>query len=991
MKKIPLQNTIAAILALAAIVFLFATYGTTLPSAPFASIALNGPTAADSNGELTAIVDTESRRVLVLNDDGDLTGEVDCTTFNSPIDAVSNVCVSQKFIYVAGVKYAPDSSAIEKERIAIYDKGGNFQGIYYELVRKDSDSVQMYSNIPSIVSICSVPDGVIAVLRGYAKSSNGQSVQSEITLVHVTLDASEEVEKRELGGSEIYKAGYSAESNVLAHMSMRGMINDDDFEKPVIFPDHVFADIGISSDGHTVYACDDLSGALCAITNGAISELVAGDGYDSVHVNGEFITLTERDKNMVKLCDSSGQVKLELTSVTPSSGFSIRMVFVWLSVFYLVALALVLAARKIRAAIAKGRADILGPVFASVAVVAAVGATVFFLSQSTYQSSFKTRADEIGLCADYLGENAQELTDTMQRCDDREAIRSSGDSLINFVSDLSSLSSQVNSLVDAAAQNNIGMYYAIYAKDDKGIFYLVDSELEHVLSSSVDSSVESMLAPQFDGPYKQDPELHTGRTVRDSTLFRYVQIPSKDGGVAGVIEIGSRIRSLESSLTTNLVQKTLGLLVIMLVAFLAYSELRACARCLFSYQKLQRNRAPDAVATLTRPFTFVITILSSIDSVMTVLIARELLSNSGLGDTGALVAIPAVMLGVGLIVGQVLYGLMGSHVGMRRLVGVGTCVLLLCALGTIATVWLGSFVLYCVAKLALSIPLGLLYTLGYSLPRFAESDATRTSAAGGVRRTDTSAAALGTVLGGYAAQTLGNAWVYVLVAIACLPLIIMTLKLLPKGMGPLEKPKARGEEVRAVLRCMGNRRMLILAFLVVLPATIASGYASFLFPLFSIDLGLEKADVNNIFVLGQLVVYLCISSIERVDARMGKWRITFVSIALIGVVFLLFSLNTTLLWSVAVVAIVGVLCKSSDGWKGLWMQVAGEEDMPAGVATGAMFAARSAALIVRPSLFGALLGATDSIAVIVIGALCMLCAALFYFLTRRSTLARVPK
>ena len=91
---------------------------------------------------------------------------------------------------------------------------------------------------------------------------------------------------------------------------------------------------------------------------------------------------------------------------------------------------------------------------------------------------------------------------------------------------------------------------------------------------------------------------------------------------------------------------------------------------------------------------------------------------------------------------------------------------------------------------------------------------------------------------------------------------------------------------------------------------------------------------------------------------------------------------------VIVVALVGLLCKSTDGWKALWLSSAGEAGIPAGSAVGAMFATRSLALVAQPFVMGALLGVADSIAVIIIGALCVLCAGLFYLTTRRTSLAR---
>ena len=994
MQKTRLSHIVLALLAVFSAVFLMATYGTALLSAPFASVRLNGPVAVDSDGEQTAIADTESRRVLILNAEGDLTGAVDCTTMDSPIDSVTDVCVSGGCVYVAGALYVPDSSVATKERVVMYDKGGNLLGMVYEA---DSSADPGEGATTTIKRLSDAMGGVVAAVETVdLRGDDVQELVAEETLDFLLLSPDEQARKvsagkdDELGDLGIYDVGYLPADDRHVILSSRGIIDDTAADDSRLYPDRVFTSVDAGDEG-TVYACDDVSGGLCVIfEDGTCEEVVTGDGYDRVHVNGAVVSICDREENLVKLCDRDGVVTREFVQVEPSIGFSIRMTLVWACALYLVALAVVLAVRKIHRRIASGHTEGFGPMLASAAVVVAVGVAVASLSFGSFQSMQANRASEIGMCADYLATDVLALGDLMEKCDDRDAIRANGEDLAEALVNIGSIIGQTSMLVGSAGDNGIGLYYTLYGKDDAGVFYLMDSDGEHVLGTSAPASDDALMTA-FEGEPDRDSTLYTGRTLRDATQYRLVKIPTSDfSGVAGVIELGSRTRSFESDLTGGIARQVLTLLVMVLVVYLSYAEIRACARCLFSYRELRERRANDALAALTRPFTFCITILSSIDGVMTVLIARELLVAADMSAQSPLLGLPAVMLGFGLMIGQVLYGRLGSMVALRRLAALGAVAMLLCALFTTIVVGvLGLFWLYCIAKLAMSIPFGLLYTLGYSLPRIAESDEARALAAGGVKRTDTSAAALGTVLGGYAAQTLGNAWVYVLIAIACLPVLLMALNLMPKGSRRLEPPARDAQVRRAMTRFVKSVPALAIALLVVLPATVAAGYASFLFPLFSADLGLQKADINNICVLGQVVVYVCINHIDAAEAHNGKWLVTTVAVTLLGAVFLLFSLNTTLVWSIAVIALVGVFGKSSDGWKAMWLHMAGRADVPAGAATGAMFAVRSLALVVQPFILSALLWATNSVAVIVIGALCVMCAALFFLATRRTALPKM--
>ena len=62
--RLRLASVIAAVLA---ILVVLATFGMALPPSPWVPVVFQEPTAADSNGTITAIVDSASQRVLILN------------------------------------------------------------------------------------------------------------------------------------------------------------------------------------------------------------------------------------------------------------------------------------------------------------------------------------------------------------------------------------------------------------------------------------------------------------------------------------------------------------------------------------------------------------------------------------------------------------------------------------------------------------------------------------------------------------------------------------------------------------------------------------------------------------------------------------------------------------------------------------------------------------------------------------------------------------
>lgn len=124
----------------------------------FAAIQLDSPTAIDADGKITVVADSGSRRALIMNADGDLTGVVGCTTTDSPFDAITDVCFSEDLVFISGVRFEPDSDIISQERVAAYDKGGNYQGLLYDGAGPKTAS-------PSMKSLNDAADGVVVAFE----------------------------------------------------------------------------------------------------------------------------------------------------------------------------------------------------------------------------------------------------------------------------------------------------------------------------------------------------------------------------------------------------------------------------------------------------------------------------------------------------------------------------------------------------------------------------------------------------------------------------------------------------------------------------------------------------------------------------------------------------------------------------------------------------------------------------------------------------------
>jgi hypothetical protein len=74
--------------------------------------------------------------------------------FPTCVLAFHAVCVSDGFVYVAGVQLKPDSDEVLKDRVLMFDTSGNYIETLFEVEGEETD-------IPRIKALADAPDGVI--------------------------------------------------------------------------------------------------------------------------------------------------------------------------------------------------------------------------------------------------------------------------------------------------------------------------------------------------------------------------------------------------------------------------------------------------------------------------------------------------------------------------------------------------------------------------------------------------------------------------------------------------------------------------------------------------------------------------------------------------------------------------------------------------------------------------------------------------------------
>ena len=967
----------ALVLAVIAALGVISSLGVSLPVPMVGTYALQGPTAANSAEGITSIIDSQSRRLLILDGDDAVSSAVTLDSADSPVDMARDTCVSGGYVYIVGLIYDQTGDLVCKESVLKYDTRGQLVDTVFEL---ESDE----ENRHTILSICPAEHGIYAVVKHNVEDSSydGRAVE----IMELGDEGARVVKSIDAQAFSIRQISYNPVSGDYIGLNVLGALTEDGtMFAPNDLPDYAFTSLALDDAG-VVYACDDMSSSVVKVSGKDVERLFGGEGFGRVNYSDGQIIASDIQGNEVIVCRTDGAGERTIGPVIlPSRMLNVRATLVWLFAIYLAVLIAVLLIRRIISAVTNEKTNRLGAMLGSVVVVGVIAMAVGYLSVSAYQQMYDTRAREVNAFSDYLAATSSTVSEDIEAVGTRELFRASGEKLEQAIGAMAGIDEYMSALANAANANDIDLYFSVYAHDEHGVFCLYDSSLERVFGTSMTDENSRLAVEEAFTSKQAENTLYTGSTLRDATLYRLVSIPSSDGKeLAGVVELGSRMKSLQASTATGQFQSVVALLVMMLVVYLTYTEMRAGVKCYLKHRKLLDVNIRDSVAVLARPLSFVVTMLQSVDAVMTVLIARELVGRMGMATDSVLVALPAVFLGLGMIVGEILYARLSSRVGLRKLATVAAGTMLVFALMTIPVVAYGALWMYCIAKFLMAAPFSLLYAICFALPRHAQSQEVQKRAGNGVTLTDTSAAALGTVLGGYVASVFGSPWVYLLVALVSIPVLFIAARLIPRGYRPLEDEKMDGTFLKNTAKLITNRTSVALALFLAFPIVLAGGYNSFLFPLYSADAGLTPASINNMFVLGQLVVYVLISFIAKTRTRYGDWKVGTLALALAGMVLLLLSLNQTIIWAVVAIALVGVFSKSANAWKAMWTLAADERGFPAAFGMATVLSTESVALIVRPIVLGTVLSVNQPLAVIIMGSVCVVCAVLFVLLTRNS-------
>ena len=927
------------VLAIAAFVMICTDIGKTRTSA-FGPERFEDASLASSSENGTVIADSNGERLLFLNPSGQLVGVYGLDDKSTPITGATAIHQVGTDVYVAGTKHAEDGENIQSEAVIKFNMKGQLLGTVWKEEYEEGD-IQV---TPTVGDITSDDEGNLILVRfGQQKM---HTLYFAGTVTKVAQKGAEEQVLRETvypKDSFPFDIRYDSQNDRCAMTDIYGkvFVERDDSGEAVQVPigDKPLMIQTFDMRGDTAVMYDENSNALIRVDDlfgdPKLKDLDATARCNKVKMSGDTVT-TIVDTGAVRIYDLGSGSMRELTEAPLIPSFAARSTVLFLSEVYLVVFLLVAAILWVVRSIKNGqRAKIRRAIVATAVALICMAAMVFQLIDmfgttiSTRRQNMSQIVSQVSVSSpaelgDAATNEAKRGLGLLEKSDDDE--------------DLGTIILNVEGVLASSFANSNGLQCTLYATTPGGeVRYLFSNHRDSIamglargeeITSAVNTVVETANKHEGEGGgqekayyFAHDGKVQTA-TRRDKGGHDVVScvapLIAKDGTCCTAIEVSCHAESMIDSIKDNMLALLLMFSMVTATIYVLSDEIIRSGGAFLRYRELHKEGVEWAETLLGRPLNFVVNIAFGMDAAFAVVIAKDMLAGSGLDSTAFVWGIPALAITFGTTIGTVVHALLCSRVSGRAfglpMLLLGIAAQALCFFAVMNN-WFAVFV---ACKLVSSASFATVEFITKNLAGgTAGKDVGNAHLSLVVNRSSVNisgkgAAVVASVIGGALASS-GNQWVYIagaLVSVLCIPLLLLAL---PKGR--IISQHGEKANLKNVFEFLRSPIMLATLAFAIFPTVLASGYKSYILPLFLDSAGVSKTDIASLFALGNVILYGFTDSLITQRNARGRWVMTWVALIGLGVLFLLFSYNQAPTWAVVAVVVITVLSWLAGDWK----------------------------------------------------------------------------
>ena len=421
-----------------------------------------------------------------------------------------------------------------------------------------------------------------------------------------------------------------------------------------------------------------------------------------------------------------------------------------------------------------------------------------------------------------------------------------------------------------------------------------------------------------------------GTTYEDEyekLICSFSPVTDDSGRVIGAVTYNMGYSQLYYQLLGFSVRVLIQILSALVVLVFLFVESKEWIRSFSKYRLLKSRNVEKPVYALLRPLFFLEVALTSADSAIIVLIAKDLLGGSAVTDA-VMISMPLTMSYIGMFLGSLVAPTLMHRFGGESVVKGASAGLVLAEAGKMLSIIAGNFWMFAVMKLIASATIYSAQQYVMGLKFLAPNESERADMVRSTATVITSASSIAAMISGYISDMFGNQAVYIfttLLAAGNLILILMVLKGRTAAVENAGSVKQERPNIPALLKFLVSQKMLVVIFCLILLMSFNKAYKGFLFPLIAGNKGMSKASISTIIVFANALVYVLLPKVKPLEKKLGYRRLSCICLVVLAVCYGLAAFDDTLILACIVMLItmmVSKVCLTS--WQMLTAQVAKE-------------------------------------------------------------------
>ncbi|MDO4218551.1 MAG: MFS transporter [Synergistaceae bacterium] len=963
-KHINGKNIVFIISILFAVFFAIQILGKTI-YLPFPrKLILNAPsvTVLDED-KPSAIVDCNGTRLIVTDKKWEVKNIIDLDG-GDLLSCINGIKRDGTYFYLWGTKEKRNSVRIAFDRIVRYDINGKNPTLIYEIKRKN-EPVTLAVH-PDILDV-DIVKGKLYVTVIHDGDNDKNYLKEYTQILEINIDKATVIDPKvtlDLKTKMLVSADYSPEAGILYYNDLLGCLIKKDSDKSLFFPyTDVLAFVSPSRDNFFWFSSKD----------GNIyfnNRLILAQRYPLYFsFSGKDFTYVDFENGNLHWEKFNGELSKTITEIPYSTHFAVMTFIRFISAIYLILIILYLIVRVLYVAYVKGRVTFLKRIgiFFCLAIIALFIAV--FYSEKFAERDLNALKENINIYGKFFAETIEQSriveSNTLRSIDEKIAYYNHHDNYYG-------------KLRDICAENNHYIFVVLYKITDGKVSAIYTSEEKNLFYNNVD--IQLLITK---GDYgKVNIYSSYGRKV----YFCLYPIKNDSGDVIGVIEVGQDYLTHQNQVRTVCLEMFITLLTIFVGVAIIFTEGKAFLVGLRKRKQAVIARENNTELALLRPAVFLFNLVSSFDEVILVLIAKEMLTASGVTGNQILffMSIPALVMGIGRTLGRMIYPFLARKFTVRRLALTGITLMVTAYVGIVYAVLQNYFVLFCVLKFFSNTFDSVVFCILRSMPYRAKSEDEIYEFIQSKELVNVSSSIFGTLIGGIASQTFGNATMYTINTVAFIPIILLLFVMMPQNTYYVQKSQRKGK-LNEVRKLLFNVPMISFWLFLTVPVIIVSGYKSFLFPIYTAALSLPKMYITTFSVLAKTVTMMLAGTVISKLKNIDFWKKSILFLATLGIAFLGFAVNTTIVWAIIMLVITELLDKIINPAKDmLWSRMARTQHIDIIEASNSVSLIESFFASFKETFLSFFLLFGNNLACVLVGGCCIICAAIFTLLTRHT-------